>query len=315
MEQWLQSRYAMVEWCPLCSVSQTFSDAPFARRPQRLARLPCEANPLHGVSLSKPWETHLLAAARMSIKASGRTSLHNCFFWAFARHFVIYLTAPQWGSSQSGTGSTLQLLVFSFCSTFFVSLASSGETEAPSWLMICMMILLCSGWAMKPPSVKLDGYLWWLSWGILTESWRMLVYVEGPSSLCCCIVVSKFVFWRKGSAWWRHDIQTSVKAVKDLVGHIVWDICFTFSQINSLIQSEKLSMVFTEISRYVYTLRGKHISFSHVFPSSFQILLLHHKDRSDNRKIGWKSPFKMLTFEVWHNFLSINRSSYKSVFL
>lgn len=249
MEKWLQGRHMMVELSPPSSISQTFSKAPFARRPQRSVWLPCEVNPPHDVSLSKPWETHLLPAACVSIKASGRTSLHNWFFWAFASHFVICLTAPQWGSSQSCPGSTSQLLVSSFCSTLFVSLASIGETEAHTWVRIWVMILLCSGQAMKPPPAKLDGYLWCLSWGIISESWGMLLYVKGPSSLCCCIVMSNLMFWRRESAWWRHGIQTSIK-VRDLMGHISWDICFTFSQINSLIQSEKISTFFREISRF-----------------------------------------------------------------
>lgn len=72
----------------------------------------------------------------------------------------------------------------------------------------------------------------------------------------------------KESAWWRYDIPTSIK-VRDLVGHISWDICFTLSQINSLIQSEKIGMVFLEISRYVYTPRAKNLSSFPSLPTSF----------------------------------------------
>lgn len=74
-------------------------------------------------------------------------------------------------------------------------------------------------------------------------------------------------------------------------------------------------MELSEISRYVYTLKGKNPSFPPSFPASFSEPLMHHKDGTDNRKIYWKSPVKTLTFELWHNFLSINRSSYKLVFL
>lgn len=131
------------------------------------------------MSLRKQQETDLLPAATISVRASGRTSLHNWFFWAFARQFVIYLNAPQWGSLQSCPGSTLQLLVSSFCSTFFVPLASAGETEAHMWMMICVMIPLCSGQAMEPPPAELCSYLWRLSRGIFSESWGMLVVGKG----------------------------------------------------------------------------------------------------------------------------------------
>lgn len=52
---------------------------------------------------------------------------------------------PDWtsmGSSQRCTGSTLRLFVSSFCSTLFVSLASSGETEAYTRVRIWVIIPL-----------------------------------------------------------------------------------------------------------------------------------------------------------------------------
>lgn len=163
MEKWLQSRHVMVELSLLCSISQIFLKSSLCKK--------TTVNPPHDTSLRKQWETHLLPAATISVRASGRTSLHNWFFRAFARQFVIYLNAPQWRSSQSCPGSTLQLLVSSFCSTFFAPLASAGETEAQMWMMIWVMIPLCSGQAMEPPPAKLCSYLWCLSWGIFSESW------------------------------------------------------------------------------------------------------------------------------------------------
>lgn len=101
MEKWLQSRHVMVELSLLCSISQIFLKSSLCRK--------TTVNPPHDTSLRKQWETHLLPAATISVRASGRTSLHNWFFRAFARQFVIYLNAPQWRSSQ-----TAQALLYNY---------------------------------------------------------------------------------------------------------------------------------------------------------------------------------------------------------